>query len=162
MAEDRYKNMVMQTIGAVMIASVIGIGGLFTNSVLDFTQEVADNTKKQSELNYSLAERLVLLETYQSVFRHNMLQSTERANIREAKILTLQFDVNNINNKVTNLDKVTTKLVSGVKLNEVQINKNTVLILKNDTNLNKFHDVGGGISRTSYKELIHNDKNNTI
>ena len=72
----------------------------------------------------------------------------------------LRLVVNNINNKVTNLDKVTTKLVSGVKLNEVQINKNTVLILKNDVNLNKFNG-SNGISRTSYKELIHNE-NNTI
>jgi len=132
MAEDRYKNMFTQGMSGIIIASVIGVGGLFTNSVLDFTNEVADNTRKQSELNYGINERLILLETYQSVFRQNMLQITERANIREAKILTLQFDVNNINNDVSNLNKVTSVLEDGIKLNEVQINKNTILLLKKD------------------------------
>ena len=132
MSEDRYKNMVIQTIGAIVIASVIGVGGLFTNSVLDFTYEVTENTRKQTELNYGINERLILLETYQSVFRQNMLQITERANIREAKILTLQFDINNINNQVSNLSKVTSVLEDGIKLNEVQINKNTILLLKKD------------------------------
>jgi len=132
MAEDRYKNMFTQGMSAIIIASVIGVGGLFTNSVLDFTNEVADNTRKQSELNYGINERLILLETYQSVFRQNMLQITERANIREAKILTLQFDVNNMNNAVSNLGKVTSDLANGIKLNEVQINKNTILLLKKD------------------------------
>ena len=132
MAEDRYKNMFTQGMSAVIIASVIGVGGLFTNSVLDFTNEVADNTRKQSELNYGINERLILLETYQAVFRQNMLQITERANIREAKILTLQFDVNSINNDVSNLSKVTSVLEDGIKLNEVKINKNTILLLKKD------------------------------
>ncbi len=132
MAEDRYKNMFTQGMSAIIIASVIGVGGLFTNSVLDFTNEVADNTRKQSELNYGINERLILLETYQSVFRQNMLQITERANIREAKILTLQFDVNSMNNQVSNLGKITSDLANGIKLNEVQINKNTILLLKKD------------------------------
>ncbi len=132
MAEDRYKNMFTQGMSAIIIASVIGVGGLFTNSVLDFTNEVAENTRKQSELNYGINERLILLETYQSVFRQNLLQITERANIREAKILTLQFDVNNRNNQVSNLGKITSDLANGIKLNEVQINKNTILLLKKD------------------------------
>ena len=132
MAEDRYKNMFTQGMSGIIIASVIGVGGLFTNSVLDFTNEVADNTRKQSELNYGINERLILLETYQSVFRQNMLQITERANIREAKILTLQFDVNSMNNQVSNLGKITSDLANGIKLNEVQINKNTILLLKKD------------------------------
>lgn len=136
MAEDRYKNMFTQGMSAIIIASVIGVGGLFTNSVLDFTYEVADNTRKQSELNYGINERLILLETYQSVFRQNMLQITERANIREAKILTLQFDVNSINNEVGNLSKVTSVLEDGIKLNEVKINKNTILLLKTDNTHN--------------------------
>ena len=136
MAEDRYKNMFTQGMSAVIIASVIGVGGLFTNSVLDFTNEVADNTRKQSELNYGINERLILLETYQSVFRQNMLQITERANIREAKILTLQFDVNSMNNQVNNLGKITSDLANGIKLNEVKINKNTILLLKTDKSHN--------------------------
>jgi len=136
MAEDRYKTMFTQVIIGVVIASIVGIGGFFSSSIFSFTHEVADNTRKQSELNSNIDKRLILLETYQSVFRQNLLQITERAGNIDSNILTLQFDVKDINNHVNNLDRITGSLAKSIKFNEEKIDNNTILILKEQDSSN--------------------------